>query len=204
MVTYFTAAKAEKVFKEYKLLALAYWEAKPELGPHGWMAGRLPDPENDESSILRTKLLQLYPMANTYAKMLGIIVSGQSYPAPAVGGPVVTVNFLYAAIDPEQGHSRIPKQDAFDRIEIALASATTMRKEFLWKQALNPVWWLIEIVAYILRIPFLILQRAGLPEAVEESIWGHIVKVVFFLVLVLLSVRFGFDLTAKDILRFFK
>lgn len=204
VANYFIAAKAEKVFSEYKRLALEYWKAKPAVPADWWMTEGAPHPESKESNALRSKLLQLYPIANTFAKRLGIVVSGESYPAPAVGGPVVPINFLYAVIEPDQGHNYISEQAALDRIEVAISMAKALKEEWLWRQALNPVWYLIEVVAYVLRIPFLILRRAGIPERVEESVWGHAIKVIFFIILVVLSARFGFDLKANDILSFFK
>jgi len=46
MATYFQAAKAAKVFTEYKRLTQAYWQAQPEDG-RGWMARGLPALESD-------------------------------------------------------------------------------------------------------------------------------------------------------------
>jgi len=185
MLTYFQAAKAVKVFTAYKTLTLAYWQ-------------------DGTSPTLREQLMMLYPEANTSAQRLGLGVMAQSYPAPMFGGPVIPVNMLYAAVDQEQGHSRISRDSIMDTINRCLATAAAVKHRLFWRQLVNPVWWIVETIAYVLRIPFMILRRAGVPAQVEESIWGNIVKVFFFVVLVLASVYWGLDISPKDLLNLVK
>lgn len=203
MATYFQAAEAVKVFTEYRRLTLAYWDTQPPDN-RGWMGRDLPVPENEESLRIRQQIIQLYPLASTSANRMGVPVTGQSFPAPIVGGPVIPVNLLYGAFDRNQGHSQLPQQDVLDGIDRCLAQATTVKKHLFWHQLVNPVWWITEVIAYVLRIPFVILRRAGVPASVEESIWGNIVKAVFLLILILISIRWGLGLSAKDLLSFFK
>lgn len=203
MSNYFQANEAVKVFTEYKRLTLAYWKAQPK-DRRTWMTRDLPAPQNEESRALREKLMHLYPEANTSAHRLGIAVTAQSFPAPMIGGPVLTVNLLYGAIDQDQGHSTLSTDMIMDNINNCLAAATAAKKKLFWHQLLNPVWWFVEIVAYILRIPFMILRRAGVSAKVEESIWGNIVKVLFFIALIMISIYWSLDISAKDLLHFVK
>ncbi len=204
MLTYFTARKAEKVFTEYKALVVAYWKAL-ESSPELKMRGRsLPRAENHDSATLREQIAHLFQEAEICARTLGLSVTAQSYPAPMVGGPVLPVNVLFAAIAPREGHSTIPRQTVLDTINRCLGMAARRRKELFWRQLVNPLWWATEIVAYILRLPFLILRKAGLPAVVEESIWGHVVKVAVFIALLLASLHWGLKLSAKNLLDFVK
>lgn len=204
MATYFQAAKAVKVFTEYKRLALAYWEAQPRDN-RGWMGRDLPRPENDESSRIREQIIHLYPEASASADEIGVNVIAQNFPPPNIGGgPVIPVNLLLGVVDQDQGYSHLSKQRVLDTVERFLAEATALKRRLLWRQLLNPIWWIIEIVAYVLRIPFLILQRAGVPKTVEESIWGHMVKVVVFVVMILIGLHYGLNLSAKDLLSWIK
>lgn len=196
------ARKAEKIFAEYKMSVLAYWAAQPK----GIRIGRYdgPTPENQKSFLIREQIIHLYPEANACANALGLNVMAHSYPAPMIGGPVIPVNYLYAAVDPDQGHSRLAERDVLDTINRCLATATATRKKLFWTQLLNPVWWVTEIIAYVLRVPFVILRRAGLPASVEESVWGHVMKVAFFVALVLASLHWGLKLSPKSIMDFVK
>src|SRR5215469_3631734 len=199
MATYFTARKAEKVFTKYKALVIGYWDAQPPDN-RGWMGRNAPAPEGQESIALREQIVSLYPEANSYANALGLSVTAHNYPPPAVGGPVIPVNLLYGAVDRDAGHSRLPKQTVLDTINRCLATATATRKRLLWSQLLNPVWWATETIAYVLRIPFVILRKAGLPASVEESVWGHVIKVAIFALLVLASLHWRLKLSPKNLI----
>ena|ERR1019366_5097266 len=205
MATYFAARKAEGVFNRYKALVFAYWSAMPK-DDRTWVGhlDRNPALESTESLTLRRQVIRLFPEVDACVAELGISVTAHSYPAPAVGGPILPVNVLYAAVDPDQGHSTLPRRDVIDMLEHCIATATRLRKKLFWAQVLNPVWWVTEVVAYIIRIPFMVLRKAGLPASVEESIWGHVMKVAIFVLLVLASLHWGLKITAKDILQFIK
>ena len=164
----------------------------------------MPAPADAASMAMREQIICLFPEANTSANRLGVSVIAHSYPAPIVGGPVIPVNILYAAVDNNEGHTPIPKQRILDTIDRCLAQAVAVKKQLFKHQLINPVWWVTEIIAYVLRIPFLILRRAGVPAKVEESLWGNIFKVMFFIFMVWLSLRYGLNLTGKDILNWIK
>lgn len=204
MATYFQAAKAVKVFTEYRRLTQAYWQAQPPLGRDAWMNADLPAPENEESQQIREQIIALYPEASTSANRMAVPVTGQSFPPPTIGGPIIPINVLYGAFDRRQGYGLMPKQDVLDGINRCLAQAVAVKKTLFWHQLINPIWWVVEVIAYILRIPFMILRRAGVPAKVEESIWGHIVKIVVFIVIVLIGLHYGLNLSAKDVLNWVK
>lgn len=199
MATYFQAGKAERVFERYRQLASDYWDAQPP-DTRTWMSRDLPREENEASLALRSQLIELFPEANWCARDLRLSVMAESHPPAAVGGPVIPVNLFYAVVDRDKGYRSLSQQEVYDNIERCLAFATATKKRLFWRQLLNPIWWLTEVIAYVLRIPFMILRRAGVPASVEESIWGHVVKVAFFIVLVAISIYFGLDLSGRDIL----
>jgi hypothetical protein len=168
------------------------------------MSRDLPRQENANSFRIREQLVHLFTEADECAGQLGIPVMARSFPAPAVGGPVIPVNLLWAAFAPEQGHSPLPERDVLDAINRCVATAIAKKRRLFWIQLINPVWWFVEVVAYVLRLPFLILRRAGVPAGVEEGIWGHIVKVLVFLAMVLIGIHYGLNLSAKDVLNWIK
>jgi hypothetical protein len=203
MLTYFAARKTEEVFREYRARTIAYWRAKPEDN-RTWESRDLPAPENRASILRRQQVMDLFPEADASADRLGISVMAYSYSMPGVGGPVLPVNLLYAVINDNQGHEPLSQQEILDTIDRCLATAKAARKRLFWTQLLNPIWWVTGVIAYVIRIPFVILRQAGLPASVEESVWGHITKAVFFVMLLLASLRWGLKLSAKDILQFVK
>jgi hypothetical protein len=58
---------------------------------------------------------------------------------------------------------------------------------------LKPWNWAIEFAAFIVRIPFLILRRAGLPPSIEENILGQIVKFVLIIMVLLIAAYLGLE-----------
>ena len=59
--------------------------------------------------------------------------------------------------------------------------------------------WLIEIAAYIVRIPFLILRKAGLPASVEDNIVSQVAKVILTVALLLLVAYLGLEKYLGDV-----
>lgn len=206
-MNYFEARRAEQAMKEYKDLAVRYWNAKPKVERTGyeWMSGsRMQDPDSDDSFLLREKLSKLYPSVSIFSQQLGVPTGMVSYPAPAVGGPVIRGDVLNCVIDQHLGHSSVSRQEVLDAIDKCIGMAESIQSRLFWKQAVNPLYYLILTVAYLIRIPFLILEQAGLPEEVEHTLWGHIIKVVILVGVALLCVRFGLNITLKDLIAFVK
>jgi hypothetical protein len=205
-VTYFEAKRAEKAFREYRDLALRYWQAKPtvEYTGHEWMSGRRPNPESAESTDARRQLSERYPQISVFAQNLGVPTTMTSCPAPAIGGPIVTGDLLNCVLDQHLGHSSVSRHEVVDAIDKCIGMAETIQRHLFWKQAANPLYYLIIVVAFLVRIPFLVLQHAGLPEQVEQTLWGHIVKAVLLLILALVLVHYGFKFKLSDLVGFLK
>jgi hypothetical protein len=204
MATYFQAIRAVKVFREYKRLTLAYWAAQPEPSKYAWMAGDVPASENEESQRIREQIISMYPEASICANQIAVPVTSQSFPPVMRGGPAIPINVLYGAFDRRQGYGEMAQQDILDGINRCLAQAETFKKLLFRKQFINPIWWVTEAIAYVLRIPFVILRKAGVPANVEESIWGHIVKILVFITMTLIGLHYGLNISAKDILGWVK
>lgn len=199
-MNYFLARQAERLFREYKALALEYWEAQPPDNRREW--DRTSRPESAESSRLRERINLMFPEVNSLAHELGVAgLTCYSYPAPAVGGPVLPVNLLLSVIDREMGHRTIEVARILDVIHRAIGSAEIVKRRALWR-AVVPLYWPIDIVAFIIRIPFLILRKAGVPPKVEENIVSHIIKAILTAVIVALLAYLGLEKHIGDILRF--
>lgn len=205
-MTYFEARRAERVLKEYRDLAFRYWKAKPKREPtgHEWMADRQPDPESQDSIPLREQLNKSYPKVSVFAQHLGVPTQITSYPAPAIGGPIVHADLLNCVIDQHVGQSSVPKAEVVDAIDKCIGMAQNLQEHLFWKQAVNPLYYLIMAAGFVLRIPFLILEQAGLPHEVEKSVWGHIFKVLEFLALAWVALHYGLKVDAAELLKLVK
>ena len=198
-MNYFRASEAEQLFCRFKELALQYWGAQPPDSPRWNGAKRA---ESEQSFALRQQINMLFPEVNNLAHELGIGITWQSYPMPAVGGPVIPVNMLLSVIDQDMGHGHIEKAQILDVIDRAIGTAELVKKR-AFRRMVNPVFWPIDLAAFIVRIPFLILRKAGLPASVEENVISNIIKGLMTLAILLLTAYLGLEKHIGDILRAF-
>ena len=149
---------------------------------NGWLNFSLSRSLSD-SIPLRVQLNKLYPKVSVFAQNLGVSTQITSYPAPAIGGPIIPADLLNCVIDQQVGQSLVPKAAVVDAMDKCIGMAQSLQEHLFWKQAVNPLYYLIMAAGFVLRIPFLILEEAGLPNEVEKSVWGQIFKVLEFLAL---------------------
>jgi hypothetical protein len=198
MMDYFEAKRAERLFREYRSLALSYWRAKPQDSRDRLaVAHKVDPPESAESRGLREEINLHFPDVYNNATHLGVGVNWVSYPPPAVGGPAVPVNLLLSVVDQEMGHGRISRQKVLDVIDRCIGAAELAKRSAL-KRIFLPWYWVIDLPAVLIRVPFLILRRAGLPPSVEENIISHVIKVIFLIALMGAMAYFGYRMTVAD------
>ena len=200
-MNYFQAKRAERLLYVYKELALRYWQVQPEDMRDPWERREgVPQGESEESFKIRQQINLMFPEVNELARQAGAGVTYKSYPAPAVGGPILPVNMLASVVDQQMGHAPVSRREILDVIDRSIGAAGAIQKrEF--RRMLNPLMWPIEIAAFIVRIPFLILRKAGLPASVEENIVSQVIKTVMTLVLLLLAAYLGLEKYIGDVLK---
>src|SRR2546426_2082441 len=201
-MNYFEARRAERLFREYRKLALEYWNARPPDERDFFDTLSEKAPESLESVRLREQINLLYPEVNDLAMNLGVSVVFQSYPAPAIGGPVLPVNVLLSVVDQEMGHKPIETQMILDMIDRCIGTAKVVKRRSL-KRLLIPWYWLIDVPTIIVRFPFLILRNAGLPATVEESIVSQVIKAILVIVILAMGAYFGIQIGVSDLLKLF-
>jgi len=179
---YFEASRAEQVFTEFKELALKYWQARPTETQYDIERSKPVRAESPESAALRERIMLLFSEAASHARALRVDIYGTSYPPPGVGGPVIPVNFLVSVIDQHMGHTHVTEQEILDVINRCLGAARGAERAALVRR-LVPLYWIIDLPALIVQIPFLILRAAGLPPSIEEHFAAQMIKVVLTIAL---------------------
>lgn len=180
-MTYLEARRVEALFKEYRKLALDYWAAliPAPQSPHAWMAGPsgLHPTETDASREFRRKLTLSQPEALYWADRLGVGVTGQSFPAPAVGGPVIPFNLLACVIDQDIGHTRVPTAKVLDAIDTCIGAAAFEKRRLL-ARLVKPWCWVVDVPALIVGWPFHVMRKAGVPDKFVEGTSAKIIKAI--------------------------
>jgi len=180
MKNYFKFHKARIDFEKLRKLMYAYWEI---VSIQNIPIGQISYKDSEESLKIRKQILSLLPRVKGAAEFCRINYTVKSYPMPAVGGPIVSVSLYDSIINPQLGHKVIEKTMIEDAIEQSIAVARGHEKDSLlhW---LCPWNWIIDGCALFIRMPFIILRRAGLPEKVEENIIAHVIKIIFVILLI--------------------
>lgn len=201
-MTFFLAMIAVFRFRQFKVLALKYWNAQPR-DDRDWNSSSsgAEAPESNESLKLREEINLLIPTVTNDAERLGADIHYKSFPAPVVGGPVIPVNVLQSVVDQDIGHAPLSKQEILDAIDRCIGTAITVRRHAFWRLIL-PWYWIIDIPATIARIPFLILRQAGLPPRLEENIISQVIKFLLIISMIATASYLGVKITFPDLLQF--
>jgi len=149
----------------------------------------------------RERIAQGLPRIKRIARSFNMPVDFHSYPAMAVGGPVVPVN-LFEAILNDDGHEPMPNQRKLDVLNQTIGACKELEQKEL-HQLINPLFWLNLLVRTVLRTPFWILETAGFKlESFEKSLAGKLIRFAEILGIISLLIYIGFtDSELKEIVR---
>lgn len=119
----------------------------------------------------------LEPEVMLFANKIGVSVTGQSFPAPAVGGPVLPFNLLGHVIDQNIGHRSVSRQTVLDAIDRCIGGANAVKRRVGYR-LIKPWCWLVDVPALIVAWPFRVMHRAGVPDSIVESTVAQGIKTV--------------------------
>ena len=118
-----------------------------------------------------------------------------------VGGTTFNLNIFELVLDEPRKHFAIGTSDIIGHLDRAVGAATEAKRKALYR--LLPWHWIIEIPALVLRIPFLILRKAGLPASIEQTAWAYLVKVLILIGAAAYLTARGLDISLTDLLALF-
>ncbi len=188
---------------QFRTLSLQYWDVKPKDDRTWYDKDLRIAPESDESLLLREEINKLIPVVDMAATGMGINTTMQSYPAPAVGGPVLDVHLFLSVITQDLGHGGISRQEVLDHLNRCVGLAEDERRNAFWRLVL-PWYWLIDIPAIVVRLPFAIMRKVGMPPSIEETVWAQIIKVILIIALIAYASYKGIQIASIDLIQLLK
>jgi len=200
----FQVKKAIKVFETFENNLSEYWDIQ-KLAQDSYSRGRKTSRQEEENKLqsLRQQLSWLLGKALYYEKLLNISTHLIMFPPANIGSPSIKNSaFNWSLIYANSHPSLVPRKEAIlDAIRVAITNARILHKKS-WIEVLNPVNWIVLILSWIVRIPFLILRQAGVSSKVEENIISQAIKVLSMigLIYVFLKIPFFKDNGAIDVL----
>jgi hypothetical protein len=146
--------------------------------------------QHEHYAELRAKVARGVPRANRIANRLELLTVFESYPMPAVGGPVITVT-LFDAILHDPTYSGVPQQSIIDALNQTLG-ACQERVAIEFRHLINPMYWVKELLVFIIRIPFIIIEASGFDlSKVEDHFLGRAFKLLEIIALIAILVWLG-------------
>jgi len=113
------------------------------------------------------------------------------YPAPAFGGPVLDVNVFRAILQQNTGRE-IPESAISDALNELLGECKKQISKEFWK-LINPFYWILELLKFVLRIPFLVVSATGFNiSKIEDHFLARIFKLIYLILLLYVLARLGF------------
>lgn len=185
-MSYFRARKDKKFFKDFKKLTKEYWDTLVDNATPYGIIGTSRYTESEGSNMVREKIATLLPFVEEAAK--------NSSPA---NGRRIPINIFSAVIEPSQNLDRNSIENEINR---SISIAEKRCKDELIRMLLPWNW-----IIFIIRIPFIILRRVGLPPKVEENIIARAIKkIVEIIILVTLLTYGGISLSGVDLINLIK
>lgn len=142
---------------------------------------------------LRSRVAKGVIRAERIATRLGVSIVIISYPAPAVGGPVIHQSFFSAILRDFSHGGQITKQQIHDAIHQTVGECEA-RISIEKRRLINPLYWIKELIVAIIRIPFMLIEASGFDVSkVEDHLLGRIFKLFEIGIILYILIRLGFE-----------
>jgi hypothetical protein len=185
---YFDTIKDKKRVEEFLPLAVEFWEFEKKMGNS--RRNRIEERVLEHYKKLRKNIARKTPQIIHISRRAGIPDVLHSYPAPAVGGPVIPVN-IYESILNDDSHGHIPNQRKLDTLN-KLIGQLDGKIEFEFRKVINPFFWFGLLIEKIVRTPFWLLSKTGFEiSKIEDHFLGKLFKLIEILALLYISLRLG-------------
>jgi len=129
--------------------------------------------------------------AERIASRLGVPIIFTSFPAPAVGGPIIEQK-VFSAILKDMSHGGlIDNQSIYDSLNQTIGECEAMVSvEF--RRLINPLYWIKELIVAIIRIPFMLIEASGFDVSkVEDHFIGRFFKLLEIGLILYVLLRLG-------------
>ena len=184
---YFGTKKDKQAVEAFLPLVVEFWEIESRTSER---RARPNEGNPERYQELREAIARKTPSIIHISRRAGIPDVLHSYPAPAVGGPVIPVN-IYESILQDDSHGHIPNQRKLDTLN-KLIGQLDGKIEFEFKKVVNPFHWLGLFLEKVLRIPFWLLSKTGFEiSKIEDHFLGKLFKLIEIVALLYISLRLG-------------
>jgi hypothetical protein len=214
-MSYIQARSDLHFMQEFREAILKLWQFEDQaierLKSHGAsLSSRDPIPverqeliQSEASKIqgyrqIREQIVKGVLRANRIASRLRVPAGLVSYPMPAMAGrmPIIDIS-CFDAIIRDISYQGVGRQEIYDALNQTLGECEA-RVALELRHLINPLYWIKELLVFIIRIPFLLVEASGFDVGkVEDHFLAKAFKLVEIAVIVYILVRLG--LTQQDL-----
>ncbi len=149
--------------------------------------------ENPKYQEIRDRVAKDAIHAVGLAQKAGIPIIMHSYPAPAIGGPVIPIN-LFLAILNDTSHGGVEPRYIIDALNQTIGQYERI-VERQFRQMINPFYWVKLVALHIIRLPHTVLSFSGFDVAkIEQELWAKLLNLIWIVAVIWILISFGFDL----------
>jgi len=202
-MSYFQARSDLHFMREFAAAVLKLWELETK-GPKKLTDGqrRYTSPSKRQATIqwqaskiegyahVRERVVRGALRANRIARRLGVPIEYTSYPAPAAGGPIIELT-VFDATFRDQSYDGVERRFTLDALDQAIGECEAqVNAEF--RHLINPIYWVKEVLVFIIRIPFIVIEASGFDVSkVEDHFLGRAFKLLEIIALIAFLVWLG-------------
>jgi len=142
---------------------------------------------------VRRQVAKCVLRAERIASCLRVPIIFESYPAPAVGGPIIEQK-VFSAILKDMSHGGlIDKQSIYDILNQTIGECEA-RMSVEKRRLINPLYWFKELIVAIIRIPFMLIEASGFDVGkVEDHLIGRFFKLLEIGLILYFLLRLGIE-----------
>jgi len=197
---YFQAKSDLKFIEDFRKAVLRVWEFENKVEEEAKRFTSIPSEyqsiiQKEASKLegyqkIREQVAKGILRADRIAHMRGIPIELESYPAPAIGGPIIPIR-LFHAILRDTSHGGIDKQWILDALNQTNAECEEYAK-LEYRRLINPAYWIKEGFMFIIRIPFMLINVSGFDVSkIEDHFFAKVFKLLEIIALIYILIRFG-------------
>ncbi len=200
-MSYFQARSDLEFIRQFRADVLQLWELEDQAAeetklPRSLLPRALQQAVQAEASKIagyqeaRDRVNMGVLRAIDIARRLGVPVDFQSIPPPAVGGVIIPVNKFYAVLD-DHSHDGVMRQQVWDALTQAVGQCEAeVARQF--RRLVNPLYWIRELLVFVIRIPFMLIQASGFDVSkVENHFLAKAIKLVELVLILYVLARLG-------------
>lgn len=148
--------------------------------------------KNPNYQGLREEIAKNTVYATRIISKVNIGLTITSYPAPAVGGPVIYINMLDAILN-DYTHGGVEPQLIIDTLNKTIGIYERLVEEEFYNM-INPLYWIKSMFLLIIKMPYNILKLSGFDVAkIEQALWGKAINLLWMLMLIKMLIDYGFN-----------